>query len=107
MKQLAVKRTHILGGLSILDEAGKYNVRELVSEGFSDSFSVDVSPTFKHTLDNTDVISSERSKKVSTEYNLQTTQKISLTFPSFDVHRSEMKSRDRIIHSLNFEYLII
>ncbi|KAF0413192.1 hypothetical protein F8M41_007838 [Gigaspora margarita] len=39
--KLAVKRTHVLGSLSILDEAGKYNVGDLISEGLSNSFHVD------------------------------------------------------------------
>jgi hypothetical protein len=58
-----VKRTHVLGSLSLLDDAGKYNVDDLSSEGFSDSFLVDVSSTSKHALDSKGLIS-QRAKKV-------------------------------------------
>ncbi|CAG8609971.1 11357_t:CDS:10, partial [Funneliformis caledonium] len=63
-KKLRVKRTHVLGSLGILDEAGKYNVGDLISEGLSDFFLVDVSSTFKRTLDSTILTSSERIKKI-------------------------------------------
>ncbi|CAG8623587.1 5625_t:CDS:10 [Gigaspora rosea] len=67
-KKLAVKRTHVLGSLSILDKAGKYNVGNVISERLSDSFHVDVSPTSKHILDST---SSEKTKKIRNEESCQ------------------------------------
>ncbi|CAG8652557.1 22281_t:CDS:2 [Rhizophagus irregularis] len=63
-KKLEVKCTHILGSLSLLNEAGKYNVEDLLSEGFSNSLPIDASSTSKHTLDSTIPASFERTKKI-------------------------------------------
>ncbi|RGB30503.1 hypothetical protein C1646_765273 [Rhizophagus diaphanus] len=63
-KKLEVKRTHILGSLRLLNDAGKYNVEDLSSEGFSNSLPIDASSTSKHTLDSTIPVSSKRTKKV-------------------------------------------
>ncbi|PKY51789.1 hypothetical protein RhiirA4_546754 [Rhizophagus irregularis] len=63
-KKLEVKCTHILGSLSLLNEAGKYNVEDLSSEGFSNSLPIDASSTSKHTLDSTIPASFERTKKI-------------------------------------------
>ncbi|CAG8492285.1 14508_t:CDS:2, partial [Acaulospora colombiana] len=60
---ISVKRTHVLGSLSLLDEAGKYNAEDLLSEGFSDSFPVDVPSTSKRAPDSKGLIP-QRTKKV-------------------------------------------
>ncbi|CAG8707313.1 15893_t:CDS:2, partial [Acaulospora morrowiae] len=62
-KKLEVKRTHILGSLHLLNEAGQYNVDDLLSEGFSDPLLIDASSsTTKRTLDSTIQTSSKRTK---------------------------------------------
>ncbi|CAI2191790.1 7182_t:CDS:10 [Funneliformis geosporum] len=66
-KKLEVKRTHIIGSLNLLNDAGKYNVEDLSSEGFSDSFFIDVSSTSKRPLNRTILTSSERTKKARNE----------------------------------------
>ena len=87
---MAVKRTHILGSLQLLDEAGKYNVDDLSSEGLS--LPIDASSsTSKHTLDSTIPTSSKRTKKVSTRIRPVDNTKISLTFSSFDVHTDQKR----------------
>ncbi|CAI2189483.1 11421_t:CDS:2 [Funneliformis geosporum] len=68
--KLEVKRTHILGSLHLLNDDGKYNIKDLSSEGFSNSLSINASSTSKHTLDSTIPVSFKRTKKVSTKHNL-------------------------------------
>ncbi|PKY58882.1 hypothetical protein RhiirA4_481165 [Rhizophagus irregularis] len=63
-KKLRVKRTHVFESLSILDEARKYNVGNLILEGLLDFFPVNVSFTSKRTLNNTILTSSKRIKKI-------------------------------------------
>ncbi|CAG8677690.1 13890_t:CDS:2, partial [Acaulospora morrowiae] len=63
-KKLKVKRTHILGSLDLLDEAGKHNVKDL-SEGLSDSFPV----ASKHALESTNLISPQENKKIKNGEN--------------------------------------
>ncbi|CAG8659537.1 9886_t:CDS:2, partial [Ambispora gerdemannii] len=68
-KKLKVKRTHILGSLDLLDEAGKHNVKDLSSEGLSNSFPVDMSSASKHALESTNLISPQENKKIKTGEN--------------------------------------
>ncbi|CAG8576194.1 6440_t:CDS:2 [Ambispora leptoticha] len=63
-KKLTVKRTHILGSLDLLDEAGKHNVKDL-SEGLSNSFPV----ASKHALESTNLISPQENKKIKNGEN--------------------------------------
>jgi hypothetical protein len=79
-----VKRTHILGSLDLLDEAGKHNVKDLSSEGLSNSFPVDMSSASKHALESTNLIFPQENKKVSIECNLYIIQIHCLTFPTLD-----------------------
>ncbi|CAG8496884.1 5794_t:CDS:2 [Cetraspora pellucida] len=63
-ENLKVKRTHILGSLDLLDEAGKHNVKDLFSGGLSNSFPVGMSSTAKHILECANVISPQENKKI-------------------------------------------
>ncbi|CAG8628821.1 2134_t:CDS:2 [Dentiscutata erythropus] len=68
-KKLNVKRTHILGSLDLLDKAGKHNIENLSSEGFSNSFPVNTTPVSKHALDGSNSTSSQRNKKTKAGEN--------------------------------------
>ncbi|CAI2189160.1 9271_t:CDS:10, partial [Funneliformis geosporum] len=76
--KLEVKRTHILGSLHLLNDDGKYNIKDLSSEGFSNSLSINASSTSKHTLDSTIPVSFKRTKKIRNEESEQGEVQISI-----------------------------
>ncbi|CAG8740169.1 1113_t:CDS:1, partial [Funneliformis caledonium] len=56
--------THILESLDLLDKVRKYNIEDLFSEEFSNSFSINMTPVFKYALDSSNLTSSQENKKV-------------------------------------------
>ncbi|CAG8538366.1 12724_t:CDS:2, partial [Racocetra fulgida] len=52
-----------------LNKAGKYNIEDLSSEGFSNSFPVNTTPASKHALDGSNSTSSQRIKKTKAGEN--------------------------------------
>ncbi|KAF0470061.1 hypothetical protein F8M41_025425 [Gigaspora margarita] len=68
-KKLNMKRSYILGSLNLLDKAGKYNIEDLSSEGFSNSFPLNTTPASKHALDGSNSTSSQRIKKTKAGEN--------------------------------------
>ncbi|CAG8716381.1 21473_t:CDS:2 [Gigaspora margarita] len=74
-KKLNVKRSYILGSLDLLDQAGKYNIEDLSSEGFSNSFPVNTTLASKHTLDGSNSTSSQRVKKTKAGENEESVKK--------------------------------
>ncbi|CAG8693397.1 2493_t:CDS:2, partial [Funneliformis mosseae] len=50
-------------------KAGKYNIEDLFSEEFSNSFSVNITPTFKHTFNGSNSTLSQENKKTKTGKN--------------------------------------
>nr|CAG8664186.1 3738_t:CDS:2 [Entrophospora candida] len=69
MQLVDVKHTYILGSLDLLDKAGKYNIEDLSSEEFSNSFPVNTTPASKDALDGSNSTSSQGNKKTKTGEN--------------------------------------